>query len=214
MADDQQRAREHAQTKTESRAAAAAHEIGMQTQAKQVNERKQNPQFYDKFARSGLEDSEKWRSLVEDFRPWLADDHVLANRRQVYRLQRELLNKIRAEQAVTGRTPGDRLREKPLLHALSQGVNPTLEEPVPLDAAGQQSLLDDLKREPEFKPVLDADRRSTLDDVANLATARQSMGVDQAGSEALTTATSENRTVREEETDESSRLASLSGVFD
>lgn len=211
---EQQRAREHAQTQTESRAAAAAHEIGMQTQSKKVNQRKQNPQFYDKYAKSGLESSEKWHTLVEDFRPWLADDHVLANRRQVYRLQRELLNKVRAEQAVAGRTPGARLREKPLLHALSQGINVRLDSAVPLDAAGQQSILESIKRDPEFKPALNADRRSTLDDVANLATARQSMGVDQAGSEALTTATSENRTVREEETDQSGRLSKLSGVFD
>jgi hypothetical protein len=39
------------------------------------------------------------------------------------------------------------------------------------------------------------------------------MGVDKAGSEALTTATTESRTVREDETEES-KLTSISGVFD
>ena len=209
--DAQQRERERARTQTESQASAAAHQMAMETQARQVNERKHNPEFYEKYTKTDLKDSRKWGWMVDEFKPWLADDHVLANRRQVYRLQRELLNKVRAEQAVAGASPGERLREKPLLHALAQGINVELEEPIPLDAAGQQSIT---ITDPSYSPVMDPDRRSAMDDLANLATARQSMGVDQAGSEALTTATSENRTVREEETDESSIAGRISGAFD
>jgi hypothetical protein len=195
---------------TETQAAAAAHQVGMQMQAKQVNKRKNNPEFYEKYTRSDLEDSRKWSWMVDEFRPWLADDHVLANRRQVYRLQRELLNKVRAEQAIAGSSPGSRLKEKPLLHALAQGVNIELEEPVPLDAPGQQTI--EISA-PEFTPPMSPDRRSAMDDLANLATARQSMGVDNAGSEALTTATSENRTVHEEESEAESRFSNVSEVF-
>ena len=52
-----------------------------------------------------------------------------------------------------------------------------------------------------------------MDDVASLATARQAMGVDQAGSEALTTATTENRTVREDESEGAGVRGSIAGVF-
>jgi Asp-tRNA(Asn)/Glu-tRNA(Gln) amidotransferase C subunit len=61
---------------------------------------------------------------------------------------------------------------------------------------------------------MDAEERSAMDDLAEVATARQSMGVDQAGSEALTTATTENRTVREDETESSGLKGRISGAFD
>jgi len=211
MSDQEQQRREAARTETESRAAATAHEVGMRAQAQQVNKRKQNPQFYDKFTRSSIEDSEKWSHLQNEFATWLADDHVLSNRRQVYRQQREILNKTRAEQAIVGATPGVRLREKPLLNALAQGVNVELDETVSLDSAGQQSIT---ITDPDYAPPMDSEERTVMDDMASVATARQAMGVEQAGSEALTTATTESRTVREEETDQSSVVGSISGVFD
>jgi hypothetical protein len=212
MSEQQHQHQDVARTQTESQAAAAAHKVGMQFAGKQVHQRKQNPQFYEKYTSSSLEDSEKWSYLINEFEPWLADDHVLANRRQVYRLQRELLNKVRAEQAIVGATPGVRLREKPLLNALAQGIHPELDEPIPLDAPGQQSSV--TITDPDYTAPMDSEERTTMDDVANLATARQSMGVDQSGSEALTTATSENRTVREDESEQSGTLGSISGVFD
>ncbi len=96
MSDQDQQRREAARTQAESQAAATAHEIGMRAQAQSVNNRKQNPQFYDKFTRSSIEDSEKWSHLQNEFSTWLADDHVLSNRRQIFRQQREILNKTRA----------------------------------------------------------------------------------------------------------------------
>jgi len=207
----QQEFEERARTQTESKAAAAAHEVGVKSQSKAVHSKKHNPQFYEKYTQSDLKDSRKWGHLVDQYRPWLADDHVLSNRRQVHRLQREMLNKVRAEQAIAGASPGARLREKPLLNALAQGIHPELENPVPLDISGQSAIT---ITDPEFEPPMDAQERSVMDDIANLATARQAMGVDQAGSEALTTATTEQKTVREDETDESSTISSISGVFD
>jgi len=194
MSDQQQERQEAARTQTETRAASMAHEYGIKAQTAQVNDRKQNPRFYDKFTKSSVEESDRWDGLVDEFGVWLADDHVLSNRRQVHRQQREILNKTRAEQAIVGRSPGVRLRQKPFAHALAQGVNVELDEPVALDAAGQQAAgVDD----PQFTPPLGAEERSALDDCAGVATARQAMGVEEARSEALTTATTESRTVRE-----------------
>lgn len=204
--------REHiARTQTESEAATTAHQVGIETQSRAVNARKHNPQFYEKYTKSDIAESEKWSHLVNEFGPWLADDHVLSNRRQIYRLERQLLNKVRAEQSVVGASPGARLREKPLLNALAQGVQPELEDVIPLDAAGQATIT---ISDPDFTPPMDAEERTVMDDIASVATARQSMGVEQAGSEALTTATTESRTVREDETEESSAITSISGVFD
>lgn len=202
--------KEAAQTNTESRAAAAGHEVGVKSQARSVFDRKQNPQFYEKYTKSSLEDSEKWGHLMNEFAPWLADDHVLSNRRQVFRQQREILNRTRAEQAVVGASPGARLREKPLLHAQAQGVHIELDEPVPLTAAGQASIEVDNEN---YTPPMGPEERSVMDDIGSLATARQAMGVDQAGSEALTTATTENRTVREDESEKAGIRGSIAGVF-
>lgn len=210
MNDRQQQQQEAARTQTESRAASAGHEVGFQAQHS-VFDRKQNPQFYDRFTHSSIEDSEKWSHLANEFGPWLADDHVLSNRRPVYRRQRQILNKTRAEQAIVGANPGVRLKEKPLLNALAQGVHVELDEPVPLNASGQSSIT---INDPSFTPPMDSEERSVMDDMASIATARQSMGVEQAGSEALTTATTESRTVREDETESKGWKASVSGVFD
>jgi hypothetical protein len=204
------RLREQHRRQTERDAARAAAEYGIQTQQKQVSERKHNPQFYDKFTRTSLSDSEKFSHLVNEEAPWLADDHVLANRRQIYRQQRELLNTTRADQSIVGANPGARLREKPLLNALAQAVAVELDRAAPLTAAGQQTI--DIN-DPEYVPPMDAEERTKYDDLARVATARQSMGVDRAGSEALTTATTETRNVREDETEDRA-IESVSGVFD
>jgi len=174
MSDETDEHQQHARTQTEAQAASAGHRVSMESQARKVNERKHNPRFYDKFTESSVTDSEMWRRLVDREATWLADDHVLSNRRQVHRLQRELLNKARAD------------------------VHPQLDEMVPLDAAGQATV--DIS-DPEFTPSMDSQERRALDDLAKVATARQAMGVEQAGSEALTTATTESRTVREDETE-------------
>ena len=199
-----------AQTRSESRASATGHEVGLRAQARSVMERKQNPQFYDRFTKSDIEESEKWAHLMNEFRPWVADDHILANRRDVYRRKRELLNRVRATQAVVGASPGARLREKPLLNALSQGVNTRLDEPVPLDAAGQATL--DIT-DKDYTAPMDSEDKSAMEDFAEIATARQSQGVDQAGSEALTTATTEQRTVRNDEREETGTASRLSRVI-
>lgn len=204
------RLREQHQRQIERDGARAAAEYGIKTQQKKVSERKHNPQFYERYTRSSLTESEKFSHLVNEEAPWLADDHVLANRRQIYRQQRELLNTVRAEQSIVGANPGARLREKPLLNALAQGVPVELDRTVPLTAAGQQTIE---INDPAFVPPMDAEERTKYDDLARVATARQSMGVDRAGSEALTTATTETRNVREDET-ESDTIESVSGVFD
>jgi len=199
------------QTQTEGEVATAGHRVGLEMQASQIQDRKQNPQFYDKFVQSSISDSEKWSHMMNEFAVWAADDHVLANRKHNFAQQRELLNRARKEQSIVGANPGPRLREKPLANAIMQGVNPTLDEPLALDAAGQSSVV---IRDPEFTPPMDSEERTVMDDLADAMTARQSRGVDQAGSEALTTATTENRTVREEESEQSGIASRVSGVFD
>jgi len=211
MTDQQSEYEDRARTQAESQAAAAAHEIGLRRQSEAVHSKKHNPQFYEKYTQTDLKESRKWGHLVDRYKPWLADDHVLSNRREVYRRERELLNKVRAEQAAAGLNPGARLKEKPLVNALAQGIHPELAEPVPLDAPGQSAVE---ITDPQFDPPVDSEELSAMDDIANLATARQAMGVEQAGSEALTTATTEQKTVREDESEESSALSSVSGVFD
>lgn len=203
--------KEAARTTTESHAATAAHEVGLKSQMTSVMNRKQNPDFYEKFTKTDLKDSEKWGHLVNEFQPWLADDHILANRRQVYRRQREILNRTRAVEAIVGASPGVRLKEKPLLNALAQGVNVELDEPVPLDAAGQSTVE---ITDPGFTDPMTAEERSAMADLADVATARQSQGVDNAGSDALTTVKTEQTTVRNDETEASGIRSSLAGVMD
>lgn len=212
MTDQHEAQEEAAKRRAEVGASQSAHQMAMQTQFKKVADRKQNPQFYDKYTSTDLEGSEKHSHWVNEYAAQFADDHVLANRRQVYRIQADLLDRARAEQAIVGANPGGSLRAKPLLNALAQGVNPELDNPVSLDVAGQQRV--DIN-DPDFVPPMSEEEKSIMDDIRSLWTARKSQGVDNAGSEALTTATSENRTVREESEKGSGGIVeSATGVFD
>jgi len=67
MSEHQQERQEAARTQTESRAAASAHEYGIKAQTAQVNDRKQNPRFYDKYTRSSVEESDRWEGIVDEF---------------------------------------------------------------------------------------------------------------------------------------------------
>lgn len=211
MSNQKQERQEAARAQTESQAASTAHNVGVQAQASSVFDKKRNPQFYDKFTKTSISDSRKWSHLIDDHAVWMADDHILSNRRQVHRLQRELLNQTRAELSIVGASPGAHLRQKPLLNAICQGVHPDVDQVVPLTAAGQESIKITDK---DFTPPMTSEKRTALDDLAGVATARQSMGVDQAGSEALTTATTEQRTVRDEETEKTGFMAGIGGIFD
>lgn len=210
MTEEIENARQQAaRTKTEAGAAQQAHSAGVQAQAKSVFARQHNPQFYDKFTQSSLFDSTEYSYLADSVETWLADDHILGNRRQVYRQQMQMLNPVRAEQEITGRNPGVRLREKPLLYALANGEHPTLDEPIPLSAGGQSSA-GVHRREP-----ITSDERSALHDISRVATSRMSMSVDNAGSGALTTATSEQVTRRDDENEDGGGItSSIGGMFD
>lgn len=209
MSDRSKQREEAAQTETEARAAGQAHSAGVQAQARSVFEKQHNPQFYDKFTQSSVTKSDEYGYLAESVETWLADDHILGNRRQVYRQQMQMLNPVRAEQEITGRNPGLRLRQKPLLWALANGNHPEVDEVIPLSAAGQSSS--DI---PGSEPVT-SDEKSALHDIARIATSRMSMSVDSAGSDALTTATSEQVTRRDREEDEKGGIRSaVAGVFD
>lgn len=206
--DERQKIREQGR----ERQSMTAHEIGLQSQTQTVSERKQNPEFYEKFTRSSLEDTERWRDLVDEVAPWLADDHIISNRREVYRIEQQLLNKIRGDQFIIGRSPGARLREKPLLNELAQGIHREMDETIPLTAAGQQSL--DPPLDERYRAPITPEAKATIDDLAEVATARQAMGVNRSGSESLTTATTETRTVHNDDKDSRRKLGALSGVFD
>jgi len=193
----------------ETEAASRSNAAAVQAQAESVLTRQHNPQFYDKFVRSSVQDSDEYGDLAESMDTWLADDHVLSNRRQIWRQQAQLLNPARAIEEVVGRDPGVRLREKPLLYALANGEHPELDEAIPLSAGGQ-SAANIGKKQP-----IDSAEKTAVGDIADVATARMAMGVDSAGSDALTKAQTENVTRQEGTTEESGGLrSSISGVFD
>lgn len=209
---DQQRADERARRQTDSAVAAAGHKVAVQEQSRKVHQQKHNPQFYEKFTESSVADSDELGELIDEHAAWFADDRLLSNRRQVHRLQRQLLNQVRAEQSIVSGSPGQRLKEKPLLHALAQGVRPQLDAPVRLDAAGQQSISLDAYQ--DYDRALAPDEKTAMDDLAKVASARDAMGVDSAGADALTTASTEQKTVREDRSDEERALSGVSGVLD
>lgn len=210
MSNERDREREkQAAKQKETEAASRSNAAAVQAQAESVLTRQHNPQFYDKFVRSSIEDSDEYGDLAESVDTWLADDHVLSNRRQIWRQQAQLLNPARAIQEVVSRDPGVRLREKPMLYALANGEHPELDEAIPLTPGGQSSA--DIGKQ---KPI-ESDEKTALGDIADIATARMAMGVDGAGSDALTTAQTENVTRQEGTTEESGGLTTkIAGAFD
>jgi hypothetical protein len=161
--------------------------------------RRENPRFLDKAAQADL-DSDMWDWLENEFGPLLSKQHMLANRRPAYERQSELLDANRVEREMARHNLGRGMREHPDVYATAMGY----------DWSPDRGLAAD----PDARTHWGSSQREVARDVADVSTARKSMGVGAKFLDALTTATTEHIQRRSDEASGRSVKSRLAEVLD
>lgn len=140
----------------------------------------ENPELLDRIRQLGV-DSDEYDWVEEELGPEFADIHAVANRRRSYERKAEYLDENLVERFIAENNPGRLLRQNPDMLAVAQGVH---------------------KREgKEVREPMTSDERRVARSAGEAMTNKKSLGVDNKGLEAITTATTERRTVNSQDED-------------
>lgn len=158
----------------------------------QLQEVLQNPEFLQQ-----LEDpdanTDKYDWVEDEVGPDFSGAHIRANEEEHHRHRSRWLNQNRAGRMVAERDPGRLLKENPEMMAVAQGTHRRADKEA-------------------HKPFL-SDERRIVRAGYRVATAQHSLGVDAAGLESVTTATTEARTVQNKQEEESGIRSKVRGAF-
>jgi hypothetical protein len=181
----------------QERASDAASQTASAMSQQRVKSRIQNPEFADKIRDADLDDDGPYSWLREDMGPVTSGAYATANLPGDFFEQIYFLNRNLRERHVTESNPGYLLKEHPKLLAIAQGD---------VEPAGMQHV--DEKKKP-----LASDERRVLREGYSAVTALQSLGIEKAGLEGLTTATAEHRTVTDERQNKSATREKVEAFF-
>lgn len=175
-----------------------SHQEAARVAAAQAKETIKNPEFLAQIQDSDI-DTELYDWVEDEFGPVFSGSHILGNREDHFEEQQEFLNRNKVERVIAERTPGRLLREDPRKLALAQGITGTEQYPDPTT-------------NPQFRAPLTSRKRRVIRDSAEVATTRQTLAMNMGAIDAVANATVENRTISNEERDES-RAAGVKEVF-
>lgn len=188
---------ERKQLADEQRAGDRAASTASQMSQQQVKQRIQNPEFADKIRDADLPDDGPYSWLQEDLGPVLSGAYATANLPGDFFEQLYFLNRNLRERHITESNPGFLLKEHPKLLAIAQGD---------VEPPGMQHV--DEKKKP-----MQSDEKRVTREAYDAVTALQSLGINQAGLEGLTTATAEHRTVTDERQNKSATREKVEAFF-
>lgn len=155
-------------------------QLAQQMSKRGIEERIQNPEFFREYTDPDL-DSALHDWVREEFGPLASSAHVLGHRDEHYERKSEWLDLNKAERMIVESTPGRILREHldvlRVFQGATHGTDKTMRQP------------------------MTQDEKRVVRDGMEVVTNRKSLSVGGKGSDALTTATSEHRQVRNEEED-------------
>lgn len=181
------------QERAGDRAASTASSMSQQ----QVKQRIQNPEFADKLRTADLPKDGPYSWLDESMGPVTSGAYATANLPADHFEQIYFLNRNLRERHITEANPGFLLKEHPKLLAIAQGD---------IEPPGMEHV--DEKKKP-----MQSDERRVLREAHNAVTALQSLGIERAGLEGLTTATAEHRTVTDERQNRSATREKVEAFF-
>lgn len=195
MADrDVQRQKEIAdEQRAGERAATAASSMSQQ----QVKQRIQNPEFADKIRDADLPDDGAYGWLEDHLGPSISGAYATGNLPDEFFEQLYFLNRNLRERHLTESNPGFLLKEHPKLLAIAHGE---------VEPPGMEHV--DEKKKP-----MQSDEKRVLREAYDAVTALQSLGIEKAGLEGLTTATAEHRTVTDERQNKSATREKVEAFF-
>jgi hypothetical protein len=174
---------EHHEKQTQEQVAASGAQAGMQTAARSQEHKIENQQFLNELRKADL-DSEVFGDLTGQFPSWFSGARAVSNRSETWDTEADLAMQNKRERAHAERNPGRLLRDRPMLLTIAQGRTET-------DQHGRPQPL---------QPYSSRERRAMYG-AAEVAADLMSLSKDGAGLEATTTATTETRVTRENESE-------------
>jgi hypothetical protein len=182
MPDDQPSLRERADLEREKAGEQTADSVGIRSQHKEVSKRKYNPDFLAKLQEADI-DTDKHPWLEDLLGPELSGAQILGNRERDYENWVKFGDENTAERIIAEGSPGRILADHPELHAFWQGL---------------RSLEAD--KHPEYQePIQTEEQKRQTRAGMEVATNRKTLAIDGKGIDSVATATTENRTVRNDE---------------
>jgi hypothetical protein len=165
-----------------------------------LQETTQNPDFLEKLGDADVDNSDVHDWITDELGPALSEALIKGNMDEDFPRRAELLNQNAADRFIAERTPGRCLRQHEKLNALAQGITGTRQYPDPTD-------------HPDYRaPLTPAKKRVVRAAFENRALL-QSLSAEGEGVKAVSTATTENRTVGQETADQKSIRERAAGVF-
>jgi len=181
----------------EQRAADGAASTASQMSQQEVRERIQNPEFADKIRDSDLPEDGPYAWLDETMGPVTSGAYATANLPSDQYEQLYFLNRNLRERHLVESNPGFLLKENPELLVIAHGD---------IEPPGMHHVDDN-------KKPMSSDEKRVLREGYSAVTALQSLGIDKAGLEGLTTATAEHRTVTDERQNKSATREKVEAFF-
>lgn len=169
-----------------------------QVAAREAKKTLKNPEFLGQIQDPDV-DTDLFDWVEDEFGPVFSGAHILGDRGEYFEQQQEMLNRNKVERMVAERNPGRLLRENPRMLALAQGIRGTEQHPDPT-------------KNPAFREPLTTKKQRVIRDAAEIATTRQTLGIEGRGLDAVANATVENRTVTNEDK-EASAASTVKEVF-
>lgn len=191
MSTQQEQLEQRKQFQDEQRAADSASQQASEMARRQMEEKLHNPQFAETIRDPDLEDT-----YQKDIGPEVSKAHAVANRAQGERDRIYWKTVNKRERRIAESNPGFLLQENPLLLSLAQGANKP-------DKMSQVSSV----------PLTTKEKRKMRGSY-EVSEAIKSLGIDNRGLEALTTATAEHRTVTNEQESENNIRNRVRAFFD
>lgn len=182
---------EQYQAQRESAALEQAQRTASSSAQQQLQEVLQNPEFLQQLQDPDVDTAvHDW--IEDELGAALSGAHIIANEEDQHRHRQRWLNQNKAERTLAERSPGRLLKEDAELKAIAQGIHRRA------DKDARQEFVSDEKR--------------AVRDGYDVATARQSLGVEATGLESVTTATTEARTVQNTQEEESGIRSRVRGL--
>jgi hypothetical protein len=188
---------EQQRVRDQERASDSAARTASSMSEQRVKNRIQNPEFADKIRDSDLPEDGPYSWLDEDMGPVSSGAYATANLPEDHFEQQYFLNRNLRERHIVESNPGFLLKENPKLLAIAHGD---------VEPAGME-MIDEKK-----KPMA-SDEKRVLREAYGAVTALQSLGIEKAGLEGLTTATAEHRTVTDERQNKSATREKVEAFF-
>lgn len=176
----------------EKQAGADASHAAQKMATSAVHERLQNPEFLDKLRDEDV-DNELFPWISDELGPMLSGAHIIGNRAQDYEREAKWLDMNEGERLVAEANPGRLLRENESVLRIAQGAH---------------------KDDVRYRPPAQQDEKRVIRDAMEVSTNLKTLAVGAKGLESVTTATAENRVVRNDQEDTSTTRAKIRSYFE